>query len=95
MKKDTTTTEVDVKEDNPKPKKVKMFYGPRDVIKQNYRDKIDEEINLKPNEYGYIRGYQKAVTTILEQLDDDEKEEVQRLVDLWNTEGGPSDVQLK
>lgn len=39
--------------------------------------------------------YQKAVTTVLEKMSEEDVEELEKVVELWNKEGGPSDVQLK
>ena len=83
--------QVDVK----KPRKAKMVYNARDVIKYNHRELIDGEIALKSNDNRYLGGYQKAVTAVLEGMNDEDREEIQNTVDLWNEEGGPSDLRLK
>lgn len=83
--------QVDVK----KPKKAKMVYTARDVIKYNHRELIDGEIALKSNDDRYLGGYQRAVTKVLEGMNDEEMEEIGNIVDTWNKEGAPSDLQLK
>jgi hypothetical protein len=40
----------------------------------------------------YLGGYQRAVTAVLNRMDE---EEIDKVVELWNEEGGPSDLQLK
>jgi hypothetical protein len=78
-----------------RPKKAKTTYNARDVIKYNHREKIDSEIAIKPNSKRYLGAYQRAVTTILAGMEDEEMEEIQNVVDLWNEEGAPSELQLK
>lgn len=78
-----------------KPKKVKKIYSIRDVIKQHYRARVDEEIPYKSTDKEYLGSYQRAVTTVLNNMTEEDLEEAQNMVDDWNKEGGPSDVQLK
>lgn len=78
-----------------KPKKTKQVYTIRDVIKQNHRDLVEAEIPHKSNEKQYIAGYQCAVTAVLNNMDDDQREEAENLVDSWNKQGAPREVQLK
>ena len=79
----------------PKPKKVKQVYTIRDVIKQNYGELVAEEIGCKPDDKKYIGSYQRAVTTVHNNMSEEELDEVQRILDLWNKDGAPSEVQLK
>jgi hypothetical protein len=80
----------------PKPSKIKKAYGIRDVIKQNHRDLIEQEIPYKPTEKGlYISKYQAAVTTVEEKMTEEERVKAQELADLWSKEGAPPDAQLK
>lgn len=85
----------DVQDDVERPKKAKTTYNARDVIKYNHWEKIDSEIAIKPNSKRYLGAYQRAVTTILAGMEDEEMEEIQNVVDLWNEEGAPSELQLK
>ena len=71
------------------------MYSLRDVIKQNHRDRIEAEIPFKPTDKEYIGSYQKAVTTVLENMDDEDLEDAENLRDLWNEQGAPSEVQYK
>jgi len=67
----------------------------RDVIKKFYREEIDALIPYKPTEKMYISYYQAAVTTILNNMSDDELEKAERILESWNEEGVPQDIQLK
>jgi hypothetical protein len=78
-----------------KPKKVKPTYSIRDVIKQNYRELIEKEIPFESNDNRYLGSYQRAVTTVLNEMSDEDREEAEAILELWNEKGGPSDVQLK
>jgi hypothetical protein len=81
---------------NPKPSKIKKAYGIRDVIKQNHRDLIEQEIPYKPSEKGrYISKYQAAVTSVEEKMTEEERAKAQELAELWSKEGAPLDTQLK
>lgn len=80
---------------DPKPTKVKQIYTLRDVIKQNYKALVEEEIPYKTTDKEYIGSYQRAVTDVLKNMTDEQLEEAQNLVDSWNSKGAPSDHQLK
>ena len=69
---------------NPKPSKIKKAYGIRDVITQNHRNLIKQEIPYKPSEKGcYISKYQAAVTSVEEKMTEEEQEEMlQKMTDL-------------
>jgi len=55
-----------------------------------------EELNPhKPNDREYLGSYQKALKAVLANLSEEDLEEAQKLVKLWNGEGAPSEVQLK
>jgi transposase len=83
------------KDEEPRPKKVKKVYTIRDVIKQRYQTLVNEEIPFQSNEPGYLGNYQKAVTAVLNKMSEEDLEEAEKLVELWNKKGGPSDLQLK
>jgi hypothetical protein len=81
--------------EKPKPKKVKSFYTIRDVIKHQYKSLVDKEIPFKSTDKEYLGSYQKAVTSVLNKMSEEDLEEAENLVESWNQEGGPSDLQLK
>ena len=74
---------------------MKQTYKIRDVIQHIHRERIEEEIPVKSNDKDYIGHYQRAVTTIQGNLTSDELEEAQAMLDSWNKEGLPKDMQLK
>jgi len=88
--KDTT-----VKGGDPKPTKVKPVYSIRDVIKQHYRELVEAEIPYKPTDKEYIGSYQRAVTTVLKNMSEQDVEEAEEIVESWNKQGAPAEVQLK
>lgn len=65
------------------------------MIKQHYRSLIQEEIPYQTTDKQYLGSYQKAVTTVLKNLSDEDLEEAENILESWNEEGGPSDMQLK
>jgi hypothetical protein len=81
--------------EEPKPKKIKKTYNIRDVIKQNYRSLVENEIPFKSTDKEYLGSYQKAVSAVLDKMNEEELEEAQNVLESWNKEGGPSEVQLK
>lgn len=83
----------EVKEPTDKPKKIKKIYTMRDVIKQRFSEKVADEIPFKTTDPGYIGSYQRAVTTVLENLNGDDLEAAGEMLEQWNKNGGPSDVQ--
>jgi hypothetical protein len=78
-----------------KPKKVKRIYNIRDVIKQHYQNLVEKEIPFKSTDKGYLGSYQRAVTAVMNKMTEEELEEAENILESWNKEGGPSDVQLK
>lgn len=66
-----------------------------DVIKQNHKDLVEEHIPYSSTDKAYIGKYQRAVTTVIENMTESELEEAQRVADLWNEQGAPADIQLK
>lgn len=90
-----TEKESTVKGGDPKPTKVKQVYSLRDVIKQHHRGLVEAEIPYKPTDKEYIGSYQRAVTTVLKNMSEKEVEEAEEIVDSWNKEGAPAEVQLK
>ena len=53
------------------------------------------EIPYKLSNKAYIGSYQRAVTTVHKKLTDGEFEEAEKIADLWNRQGAPTEVQLK
>ena len=43
----------------------------------------------------YLGSYQRAVTTVQKNMTESDLEEAQKIVNLWNVQGAPSDVKLK
>ena len=80
---------------DPKPVKIKQVYSIRDVIKQNYQDLIQDEIPYNSSDKCYLGSYQRVVTTVQKNMTESDLEEAQKIVDLWNVQGAPSDVKLK
>ena len=81
--------------EGPKPKKIKEVYTLRDVIKQHYRELVEAEIPYKSTDKGYLGSYQRAVRTVLTNMDKEELDEVQNILDAWNEQGAPPEDQLK
>lgn len=79
----------------PKPTKVKGVYSIRDVIKKLHPELINAEIPHKSTDKEYIGSYQRAVTTVLGNLSEEDLEEAEKMREVWNQEGAPADVQLK
>jgi hypothetical protein len=82
-------------EDEVKPTKIKQFYTVRDVVKQNHKELVEAEIPFKSTEKKYIGGYQRAVTNVIAQMGEEDLENLEKIVDLWNEKGAPPEVQLK
>ena len=78
-----------------KPRKVKKAYSIRDVIKQHYRTLVEKEIPYKSTDKEYLGSYQRAVTTVLRNMTEEDLEEAQSIMERWNKDGAPSHVQLK
>jgi hypothetical protein len=78
-----------------KPKKIKLVYTIRDIIKQQYRELVNEEIPYKPTDKEYIGSYQRAVTTVLKNMTKDQLGEAEKMVEVWNEQGAPLPFQLK
>ena len=78
-----------------KRRKGKQTYKIRDVIKQLYRDRIEDEIPVKPTHKDYIGHYQRALTTVQTNLSGDELKEAEAMLEEWCKEGLPREVQLK
>jgi hypothetical protein len=75
--------------------KLKQIYTIRDVIKQKHKTDVEAEIPYQHGDKKYIGSYQRAVTTVLKNLSKKDMREAEKMVELWNTQGPPSDVQLK
>lgn len=88
-------TEPTTKAEQSKPKKIKQIYTIRDVIKQQYRHLIENEIPYQPGDTEYLGSYQKAVTEVLKNMSDEDLQDAENMLEEWNKGGGPSDVQLK
>lgn len=78
-----------------KPKKAKKLYSIRDVLKALHRPLIDNEIPYTSQDPEYIGSYQRAVTTVWNNMSEEDAEEVERIVEEWNKQGAPSEVQLR
>ena len=78
-----------------KPVKIKQVYSIRDIIKQNYQDLVQDEIPYISSDKCYLGSYQRVVTTVHKNMTENDLEEAQKIVNLWNVQGAPSDVQLK
>jgi len=81
--------------EKPQRKKVKKVYTMRDVIKHHYKSLVEEEIPFKSTDKGYLGSYQRAVTSVLDKMGEEDLEEAENLLETWNKDGGPSDLQLK
>jgi hypothetical protein len=71
------------------------LYTLRDVVKQHHRDLVEEEIPYAPTDKQYIGSYQRAVTTVLNNMTKKELKEAEKMVESWNEQGSPADVQRK
>jgi hypothetical protein len=80
---------------NHKPRKVKQTYSFRDVVKNVYKSRVDDEIPFESSNKKYLGRYQSAVTKVLENLTEKEVEETEKIQESWNKYGGPSEVQMK
>lgn len=78
-----------------KPKNTRQVYTIRDVIKQNYQSLVDEQNPYKSNDKRYLSSYQLAVNAVIDNLDKEELDKVEKLVESWNKDGAPSELQLK
>jgi hypothetical protein len=77
---------------------LKETYTIRDVIKDRYLERINQEIPFKHEEKDYIGGYQRAVTKVEQDIKDengDDLKEVEAIVQSWNKLGAPANVQAK
>ena len=66
-----------------------------DVIKKKYGDRVKEKIPFQPGETQFVANYQRAVTTVVNEMDDEERKNAEELVDSWNKDGPPGAYQLK
>jgi len=78
-----------------KPKKAKKNYTIRDVLKELYRPLIDDAIPYKSSDAEYLGSYQKAVTTVWNNMSEEDADVVEAILEQWNKDGAPSPVQLK
>ena len=67
----------------------------QDVIKQFHQELIMAEIPYKSTDKEYIGSYQRAVTTVQENLSEEDLEQAENMAQLWNEQGASSEVQLK
>jgi hypothetical protein len=65
------------------------------VIYQNYRDRVEAEIPHERNSKAFIACYQRAVTTVYQNMNEEELEEAEDTLEQWNKEGAPPEMQLK
>jgi hypothetical protein len=82
-------------EDDPKPSKLKQTYTIRDVVMQMYPELVAAENPYSPSDRQYIGSFQRSVTNAVSKLDEDNLKEVEEMLEKWNKDGAPSEVQLK
>jgi hypothetical protein len=80
---------------DPKPKKLKQVYSIRDVVKEQYRARIEAEIPYKTSDKEFIGCYQRALTAVLNNMSDEDVEAAESILETWNQQGAPAEVQLK
>ena len=76
-------------------KKRKQVYTIREVIKQQYRNRVDSKIPYPSNDKRYISSYQRAVMTVLNNMEKKEREEAENILRQWNENGPPSNIQIR
>ena len=91
----TSNVEGTSKRDDTEPTKLKKIYSLRDVVKQVYRDLVEAEIPYRPTDPEYIGSYQRAVTTVIQNMAKRDIEEAEKIVESWNKRGPPLAVQRK
>jgi len=74
---------------------LKQKYKIRDVIKEIYRERVKELIPVKYSDKSHIGSYQKALSTVCNNLTDEELEKAESILDTWNEQGAPADFKLK
>jgi hypothetical protein len=71
----------------------------RDVVKHEFKDKIDEVIKKDPKYDGshktWLSLYPKAVTDVINGLTDDQEADIQEMAEEWNDRHPPIGVQAK
>ena len=55
-----------------KPKKLKQLYTIRDIIKQNHRGLVEDQIPYEANNPKYLGSYQRAVTAVKDNMTEEE-----------------------
>lgn len=65
------------------------------MIKKKYGDRVKDKIPFQPGETQFVANYQRAVTTVVNEMDDEERKNAEELVDSWNKDGPPGAYQLK
>lgn len=60
------------------------------VTGEKYKEKI-----MGMTEKGKVGQYQSAVTSVYEDLGEQEREEIHKLVEKWNAEGPPQEVKSR
>ena len=63
--------------------------------KAEVQEVCKELTNSNPGTREYIAGYQKALGRVVEDLDEDEETEYQKLVTEWNQRSPPTEIQRK
>lgn len=77
-------------------KKVNKFaikWTDRRVIEHQHKDEILKMTGAKPGEAKMIQNYQGALTSFMDSLSKEEKEEAQKTADEWNTNAPPADIR--
>lgn len=64
-------------------------------MKQNYRDRVEAEIPHERNTKAFISGYQRAITKVTQNMNEEELEEAENMVKQWNQEGAPLELQQR
>lgn len=74
---------------------MKAVYTIRDVIKSLHPDLILAEIPYKSTDKEYIGSYQQALTKVVANLSEEDLEEAENMLEVWNEQGASPEVQLK
>jgi hypothetical protein len=74
-------------------------YKLRDAVPVVCKDEVEKEMECLSNGVDSSRSrlkfYPTAITKVLESLKGDKLKEVQKMVEVWNLEGAPQDIQIK
>ncbi len=77
---------------------LKMF-GTRDAVASLFSNRVSAETRKvsqdEPGSTSYLASYQTALTTIVQVLTEEEREEAEKLAEKWNREGAPAAQKKK